>query len=365
MFHMSDDSDLFRTAHELIVEEFHLVQGIFERAPEHWIPLYEAKMVHQYDHRFATYEGATQANLNVGILAQSSDSEKEDAWFTTTPKYWVSSGLLQEWQDTRNDKWLLAFRKITSAITERTSIFALLPLAGAGDSLLFVQPGTKAHMTSCLLANANSLVLDYAVRQKIGGSNLAFHILRQLPFISPGGYSEKDVNYIAPRVLELSYTAWEMESFAKQVWDDSAPSLQLVIEQQYLDNLGSSVGRVNVVAPSDFNAHSHLLPFRFLSNRRIIIRSELDAYYSHLYGLTRDELRYILDPKECLGDDFPSESFRVMKEREEKEFGEYRTRRLVLEAFDKLAETDRFRGEMASRKSAFEIPARQTLVAVQ
>ena len=33
--------------------------------------------------------------------------------------------------------------------------------------------------------------------------------------------------------------------------------------------------------------------------------TELDAYYARLYGLTRDELRYILDPKEVHGEDFP------------------------------------------------------------
>ncbi len=65
-------------------------------------------------------------------------------------------------------------------------------------------------------------------------------------------------------------------------------------------------------------------------------RAELDACYARLYGLTRDELRYILDPKEVHGEDFPGETFRVLKEKEVKQFGEYRTRRLVLEAWDRL-----------------------------
>jgi hypothetical protein len=66
------------------------------------------------------------------------------------------------------------------------------------------------------------------------------------------------------------------------------------------------------------------------------IRAEVDAYYARLYGLTRDELRYILNPKEVYGEDFPGETFRVLKEKEIRQFGEYRTRRLVLEAWDKL-----------------------------
>ena len=70
--------------------------------------------------------------------------------------------------------------------------------------------------------------------------------------------------------------------------------------------------------------------------RRAQLRGELHAYYARLYGLTRDELRYILDPKEVHGEDFPGETFRVVKEKEIKQFGEYRTRRLVLEAWDKM-----------------------------
>jgi len=35
--------------------------------------------------------------------------------------------------------------------------------------------------------------------------------------------------------------------------------------------------------------------------RRAQVRAELDAYYARLHGLTRDELRYILDPKEVHG----------------------------------------------------------------
>ena len=73
--------------------------------------------------------------------------------------------------------------------------------------------------------------------------------------------------------------------------------------------------------------------FMFL-NRLAQLRAELDAYYARLYGLTRDELRYILDPKEVHGEDFPGDAFRVLKENEVRLYGEYRTSRLVLEAWD-------------------------------
>ena len=80
----------------------------------------------------------------------------------------------------------------------------------------------------------------------------------------------------------------------------------------------------------------HGKPFRWDEARRAQIRTELDAYYARLYRLTRDELRYIVDPKEVYGDDFPGETFRVLKEKEIKQFGEYRTQRLVLKAWDRV-----------------------------
>ena len=86
--------------------------------------------------------------------------------------------------------------------------------------------------------------------------------------------------------------------------------------------------------------HSPLTPFPFDPNRRAILRAELDAWYAKRYGLTRDELRYILDPADIMGEDYPSETFRVLKDKEQREFGEYRTQRLVLEAWDKMGSGD-------------------------
>ena len=78
-----------------------------------------------------------------------------------------------------------------------------------------------------------------------------------------------------------------------------------------------------------------LPPYRWNDTRRAHIRAELDARIARLYGLTRDELRYILDPADVYGPDFPGETFRVLKEKETRLYGEYRTRRLVLEAWDR------------------------------
>ena len=79
------------------------------------------------------------------------------------------------------------------------------------------------------------------------------------------------------------------------------------------------------------------MPFLFTldaGGSAVVGRAELDALYARLYGLSRDELRYILDPADVYRPEFPGETLRVLKEKKIKKFGEYRTRRLVLEAWE-------------------------------
>jgi hypothetical protein len=70
------------------------------------------------------------------------------------------------------------------------------------------------------------------------------------------------------------------------------------------------------------------------------------------HGLSQRELEDILDAWEdptCAGPyllpekqalDFPGETFRVLKEKEERVYGEYRTRRLVLAAWERLGKDE-------------------------
>jgi hypothetical protein len=208
-------------------------------------------------------------------------------------------------------------------------------------------------LISCLLANFNALPFDYIVRQKIAGTHLSDYITRQLPVLSHNTYTSLDICFVAPRVLELVYTCWDIQAFADDVWRDSDETLRQLIRTQWEENK-AAMGSHEFNPPEEADIPEDgipLPPFKWDEDRRAQIRAELDAYYALLYGLTRDELRYILDPKDVYGPDFPGETFRVLKEKEEKRFGEYRTRRLVLEAFDKLAESPRFRDDMHKRTS--------------
>lgn len=279
MFDMSNDSGLFKN-----------------EADNSLLPLYEAKMFHQFDHRWATY-------TEDGSTRDLTDEEKSDSNFKPQPRYWVDKQDVEnKLGDKWNKDWLLGFRRISNTTNERTAIFDIAPKAGFGDSVFLMLPKTdKANLVSCLLASLNSLVFDFITRQKMGGTNMSFFIVKQLPVILPETYTESEINFISDRVLELVYTAWDMQPFAKDMGYDGEP-------------------------------------FIWDEQRRAILRAELDAYYAKLYGLTRDELRYVLDPADVYGEDFPSETFRVLKNKEINQYGEYRTQRLVLEAWDRMFE---------------------------
>lgn len=198
-------------------------------------------------------------------------------------------------------RWLMGWRDITSAHVLRTVIASVFPLGAVGNSmpLMLFDVATKPDLCGAILGNLDSMILDFVARHKVGGNHLNYFICKQLPILPPDRYTEEDLSFIVPRVLELTYTSHDLKLWAEDLGYDGEP-------------------------------------FPWNPDGRAVLRAELDAYYARLYGLTRDELRYILDPADVMGDDYPSETFRVLKNSEVKEFGEYRTRRLVLEAWDKL-----------------------------
>jgi hypothetical protein len=304
MFHMSNDSDLFA-----------------DQPGDGLLPLYEAKMMWQFDHRFTTYEGATEQQLNVGILPQVTPEQKADPAFCVRPRYWVaeievlnrlappteeeeqdlakgrlSPAELLDRQRERAPQWLLGFRDITNATNERTAIFSFLPRAGVGNNApLMLMQISEPALQLCLLANVNALVFDFCARQKVGGTHMNFFLLQQLPVLPPTFYAPADVAYVASRVASLVNVADDLRVPCAAPWESAVDDA-----------------------------------------RRAQLRAELDAWFARAYGLTRDELRYILDPQDVYGPDFPGETFRVLKEKELARFGEYRTRRLVLDAWDRL-----------------------------
>lgn len=274
--------------------------GLFRDAPAPGrLPLYEAKMIHQFDHRWATY-GADGSSSDVARDA------KQDPNFSVTPRYWVDAAEVESRLASKgwSRAWLMGWRDITNATNERTVIASVLPRVGVGNQmpLMLFAPPEDMRAFAALLGNLSSLTVDFVARHKTGGTHMNYFVFKQLPVLPPARYTTTDLAFIVPRVLELTYTAHDLQPWAAD-----------------LGHTGP--------------------PFAWDPTRRAILRAELDATYARLYGLSRDELRYILDPADVMGVDYPSETFRVLKNNETRQFGEYRTRRLVLEAWDTLAAT--------------------------
>jgi hypothetical protein len=313
MFMMNTDSRLFRRREQLERAGFALRGNVFARREERYLPLYEAKLVHQFDHRWASYggPGRWEGEPETGgppwlEHAPRKDDDavaltlaaKQDPALVVLPRYWVPEAEVEARLAKKgwSRPWLLGWRDMARSTDERTVIASLIPRVGVGHNFLLLFPGkAQADIAWALLANLDALVLDYVARCKSSGTHLAFYVMQQLPVLPPSVYQrpcawspgETLAEWLRPRVLELVYTAWDLAPAARDL-GDSGP------------------------------------PFRWEPERRAQLRAELDAAFFLLYGLTRSQVEFVLG------------TFPVLRANEEKAFGEYRTARLVLTAYDAL-----------------------------
>jgi len=345
MFDMANDSGLFRTAEQLETEGFRRVGNRFVRGEKVYLPLYEAKMIWHYDHRYGTYEGV-QDRSNTH-LPTPGEGEHADAAFLAQPWYWVAEEEVQHKLGEWKRGWLMGWRDVTNSTNERTAIFSLLPLAGVGHKLplAFFVGASSIHIL-CFIENVSSMLFDFIVRQKVGGTSLGIFILRQLPILSPTAYPAEDLRFILPRVLELVYTAWDIKPFADDVWRDADEDLRAAIRLQWDENAQDTSGHTwNLPdwkeAYPEIETHPEkgipLPPFKWDPGRRAQLRAELDAIYAHLYGLTKEELDYIL------------ETFPIVKMKDIEKYGSYRTKEMILQCYEKYAAMFNEPPEEASR----------------
>jgi hypothetical protein len=192
----------------------------------------------------------------------------------------------------------MGWRDITNSTNERTLIATVVPLAATGDTFLLMMPQVALQFGSLLPSCLSSVIVDYAARWKIGGTHLKFHVFEQLPVLPPHTYSQSChwaegsgslCDWLLPRVLELTCTAWDLQPFARDCGYDGPP-------------------------------------FKWDEARRFLLRSELDAAYIHLYGIERNDVDYIMD------------TFPIVKRKDEAKYKEYRTKRVILEMYDAMAE---------------------------
>ena len=298
MFDMANDAGLFHTREDLERADWQLTSNIFTRGDERKLPLYEAKMIRYFDHRFGTYEGQTEAQANVGTLPRPTPKQQDDPSFAVLPRYWVAEEKIEDRLDDRWDlDWLLGWRDVARGTDERTMICSVIPRTAVGHKFPISLPAQDADLLS---ACWSSFVFDYVARQKIAGTSMAYFILKQLPVPRPDSFSSPTTwsgdralgSWVRTRVLELSYTAYDMTPFAADLGDDGPP-------------------------------------FRWDEDRRFAMRAELDAAFFHVYGIERDDVDYII------------ETFPIVKRRDIERHGSFRTKELILRLYDTMAEAAR------------------------
>jgi len=288
------------------------------------VPIYEGKLIHQYDHRFATYE----VNGNLVEFSNKSPIETVQCFRFIAPQHALRRNPLLE-----SVKGVIAIRDITNRTNERGAIATIIPANITDYTIRAITLPNRAIDSLLLLSNINSFVFDFLARQRIGGTHLSNYILEQTPVIHPARFNQSIQRVVLPKVIELTYTAWDLENFLHDVWRKSNGDLRAAILYQWDENAAATNGghagaqRPEWAGPPDPDGFPRP-PFKWDEERRAHLRAELDGLYAHLYGLTRDEFAYILD------------TFPIVRRKDEARYGEYRTKRLCLEAYDRLAGSD-------------------------
>ena len=416
LFNMASDSHHFRVADELVADGYRLEGNVFLSPYDRYLPLFEAKMLHQFDHRWATYDHADDAR-------DTMLEEKRDPFFVVQPRYWVreeitgsavpkfpeliadslrmgdldgirhslaiwaagyhlNRGEVQEARklvnianalgttysppralfgrdieemaaalerdfplsgldvETINDaletpeslarelverfspKWFLGWRDVTNSTNERTLIASALPRVAIGHKvpLIFSRILPVARMN--LWAILNSFVVDYCARQKMGGTSLAYFIIRQLAILPPSVFDDPPPwlistsmsEWFLSRLVELGYTAHDLAPLARDCGFDGPP-------------------------------------FPWDEGRRFEIRCELDAAFFHLYFPTEPDGGWRLAEREtstqlaALKRHFPAprdaaayilEQFPIVRRKDEAAFNRYRTKDCILEIYDAM-----------------------------
>ncbi|MFE2959518.1 Eco57I restriction-modification methylase domain-containing protein [Nocardia tengchongensis] len=276
-FMMNVDSGTFQTCDDLKDSGWILDGNIFELGGERMIPLYEAKLIHHYDPRWATYQ-------NDGLVRDVLPEEKQNPNFIVMPRYWVTIGdaeskLGSETQRIGEGEHF-AWRGVARTTDSRTAIGSIVPnFPGIGN--YDIVTGLSGRWLRAFAAAFSSFPFDFVVRQKMSNMHLQFSVAKQLPMPTPSSFeqakawtgSEHLLDWICDRADRL-YNHWDSQT------------------------------------------------------SRDGIRAELDAAFFHLYGIDRDDVDYIMD------------TFPIVKRKDEAAHGEYRIKRLILEIYDALAEAE-------------------------
>lgn len=197
-------------------------RSLFNQA-ERGLPLYEGKVIHQFDAYFAK------------------------------PRFWI------EEKELRNKNERLGIRAIARNTDSRTLIGAILPpLVGAGNSLLIATYETllpfQSQITFYLSGVINSFILDSILRLKVAANINMFYLYQlPLPRLPPGN---PYFDAIVPRAARLTCTTSDFADLWQEVmgeeWDETKGATDSAERQRLRDEIDALVAHLYGLSRGDF-----------------------------------------------------------------------------------------------------------------
>jgi Eco57I restriction-modification methylase len=252
------------------------------------LPLYEGRMVDQFDYRAKGYRSGR------GRVAVWEDLPFASAGKSIQSQWRILAGRIPDKARERTKRYRISFCNVGSPTNERTMIGTLIPPGCiCGDSAPTITFKTEFEWAYMIwLSVANSFSMDFLARKKVA-LHLTHTLVDSLPFPRLA-IDDKRVPRIAELALRLCCTGPEMIAY----WNSVAPH-----------------GWVDPV-PDD-----HIPPCLTDEEQRLEARAELDVIVARdLFGLTRDEMEYILG------------TFPIVERKEREKYGSFRSRELILQA---------------------------------
>ncbi len=293
MIDMSLDSKHFLTKNDLErlgafpFKKNNIGSTWIDKEKRKFLPLYEGRMIGQYNHRLNSMDFAQEGKKRKAKSIGTEEEEYKNPNYSAIPNYWINEEIVNDRiEENFTKNWFIGYRDIIGY--ERFFISTVIPKVAVGNKIILLLSNKNPELLCCLLANLNSIVFDYAISQKISGMSLNQFIVDQLPVFSPNKYNKKIKQIIKSKISKLIFVSYDQKKFANDLGIDREPF--------------------------EWN----------LSDREILI-SELEAILAHLYNIERDNLIYILN------------TFKLLKKKEIDKYNEYRSMRLIIEAYDKYS----------------------------
>lgn len=271
----------------------------FEGDQRGW-PLFQGSMVTHHDYRAKGYVSGHGRNVTWEALPFGSPKK------SIRPQWHIAPDHIPSKARGRVSRYRIGFCDIARADDQRSLMAALIPprtVCGHKVPTIEFEPSDPA-VSILWLGVANSLPLDFVVRMKVS-LTMSLSLMATLPF--PRRVSADDATARACALAaRLSCAGPEMVDFLRT-----------------LERVPALVG-LDLTPSND-------------PDERARLAAELDVVVARdLFGLTREEMQYLLEPRDVLGPDCTAETFAALRRAEEREFrGEYRTRQLVMEAWDR------------------------------